>query len=73
MIVEEASATYWLSRGAANMTSISTDHEICHGCHGRGWVVAKDRAQLCPICGGKGYVPRDPIRKEVKDPQWGKP
>jgi len=55
------------------MTSISTDHEICYGCHGRGWVVAKDRAQLCPICGGKGYVPRDPIRKEVKDPQWGKP
>jgi len=55
------------------MISNSNDYEICHGCYGRGWVIAKDRAQRCPICGGKGYVPRDPVRKELKRPRWGKP
>ena len=28
----------------------------CHGCGGRGWVETKKGAEICPICGGKGYI-----------------
>lgn len=27
---------------------------VCHGCSGKGWVVGKDRAELCPVCNGSG-------------------
>jgi DnaJ-class molecular chaperone len=36
----------------------------CHGCGGRGWVLAGGTVAKCPVCNGEGYLEDKP------DVQW---
>lgn len=43
------------------MIQIGNDNkfnEKCHGCEGKGWVVAISTAQRCPVCEGSGLKPQ---------------
>lgn len=43
------------------MIQIGNDNkfnEKCHGCEGKGWVVAISTAQKCPVCEGSGLKPQ---------------
>lgn len=37
--------------------NVSVLPEKCHGCEGKGWVVAISTAQKCPVCDGSGVKP----------------
>ena len=33
---------------------------VCHGCGGKGWVPVDGKAQICPICHGRGKLKHIP-------------